>query len=177
VSDHDFLKIIAVLRLAVPYTGIILSTRESAEMRKKCLDLGVSQISAGSKTNPGGYKEAQDSVAQFTVGDSRSLLEVIKDVVGSGYIPSFCTGCYRKGRVGKDFMDLAKPGLIKKHCLTNALSTFYEYLVDFSDDELMQSGRKLMSKMVDEDVESDNMRKYIADVFERIEQGERDVYL
>jgi 2-iminoacetate synthase len=177
VSDHDFLKIIAVLRLAVPYTGIILSTRESAEVRKKCLDLGVSQISAGSKTNPGGYNEAEEAVAQFTVGDSRSLLEVIKDVVESGYIPSFCTGCYRKGRVGKDFMDLAKPGLIKKHCLTNALSTFYEYLVDFSDDELMQSGRKLMSKMVDEDVVGDNMRKYVADVFERIEQGERDVYL
>lgn len=179
VSDRDFLKIIAILRLAVPYTGIILSTRESAEMRKKCLDLGISQMSAGSKTDPGGYNQAQghSDKEQFSIADERSLCEVIKDVVDSGHIPSFCTGCYRRGRVGKDFMDLAKPGLIKKHCLTNALATFYEYILDFGDEELKKSGRSLMAQMIEDDITNVRLKRYVHDAFIQIDEGKRDVYL
>ena len=131
VSDEDFLKLVAILRLAVPYTGLIMSTRETAAIRGLTLELGVSQISAGSRTNPGGYKEdSQFEAAQFQLGDHRSLAEVVKDLGDHGFIPSFCTGCYRLGRTGKDFMDLAKPGRIKAKCAPNALSTFEEYLLD-----------------------------------------------
>jgi 2-iminoacetate synthase len=132
VSDEDFMKLIAILRLAVPYTGMIMSTRETAEMRAATFALGVSQISAGSRTNPGGYGEDKNGYAgQFQLGDHRPLSEVIKDVCDLGYIPSFCTACYRLGRTGQDFMDLAKPGLIKEKCAPNALSTFLEYLLDY----------------------------------------------
>ena len=142
LSDRDFAKVIAVLRLSVPYTGIILSTRESAALRNEALALGVSQISAGSRTNPGGYSEAAEgeSGPQFQLGDHRSLDEVIKDCLTAGYLPSFCTGCYRKGRTGKDFMDLAKPGLIKHYCLPNAILTLKEYLVDFASEETRRIG-------------------------------------
>ena len=138
VSDNNFKKLVAVLRCAVPYTGIILSTRESAEMREDIFNLGVSQISAGSKTNPGGYGEAiinPEDEEQFTLNDTRSTGEIIKSVIKHGFIPSFCTGCYRLGRVGQDFMDLAKPGLIHLHCLPNALTTLKEYLIDYADEE------------------------------------------
>ena len=179
VSDKDFYKIIAILRLAVPYTGIILSTRESAATRKKCLDLGISQMSAGSKTDPGGYQleSTHQNKEQFTTGDHRNLQEVIKEIVTMGHIPSFCTGCYRMGRVGADFMDLAKPGLIKKHCLTNAISSFYEYLVDFSDPELKTSGTDLIHTMINRDVPNENLKKYIHDSLEKINKGSRDLYL
>jgi 2-iminoacetate synthase len=134
VTDEDFRKIVAILRLAVPYTGIILSTRENPAIRRESLALGVSQISAGSRTNPGGYADAEGPTAegQFSLGDHRELDEVIRDVSSLGYIPSFCTGCYRLGRTGKDFMDLAKPGEIKRHCDPNAVSTFMEYLIDYA---------------------------------------------
>jgi 2-iminoacetate synthase len=134
VTDEDFRKIVAILRLAVPYTGIILSTRENPAIRRESLALGVSQISAGSRTNPGGYADAEGPAAegQFSLGDHRELDEVIRDVSSLGYIPSFCTGCYRLGRTGKDFMDLAKPGEIKRHCDPNAVSTFMEYLIDYA---------------------------------------------
>ncbi|MBK9577162.1 MAG: [FeFe] hydrogenase H-cluster radical SAM maturase HydG [Fibrobacterota bacterium] len=127
VTDSDFLRIIAVLRLALPYAGIILSTRETAQVRRQGLDIGVSQISAGSRTNPGGYASRQGA-EQFSLGDHRTLDEVVADLVGLGHIPSFCTGCYRKGRTGHDFMDLAKPGAIQHFCLPNALTSFQEYL-------------------------------------------------
>ncbi|MEI7613342.1 MAG: [FeFe] hydrogenase H-cluster radical SAM maturase HydG, partial [Betaproteobacteria bacterium] len=133
VSDSDFKKIIAILRLAVPYTGLILSTRESAEIRRECYTLGVSQISAGSRTNPGGYSDDQSdeehSGGQFQLGDHRSLNEVVQELAAMGFIPSFCTACYRLGRTGADFMDLAKPGLIKLKCDPNAVTTFQEYLL------------------------------------------------
>jgi len=111
----------------VPYTGIIMSTRETPNIRRETFALGVSQISAGSRTNPGGYAEAEanpaESTSQFQLGDHRDLDEVVRDVASMGYVPSFCTGCYRLGRTGHDFMDLAKPGAIKLHCDPNALST------------------------------------------------------
>jgi 2-iminoacetate synthase len=147
VSDVDFQKIVAILRLAVPYTGIIMSTRETAQMRRETFALGVSQISAGSRTNPGGYAEGDvdPDGAQFCLGDHRPLDEVIRDVAEMGYIPSFCTACYRLGRTGGDFMDLAKPGEIKWHCDPNALSTFQEYLLDYASPATREVGEKLIA--------------------------------
>lgn len=179
VSDFDFKKIIAVLRCAVPYTGIILSTRESAQMRRAAFELGVSQISAGSKTNPGGYGESesdQGTESQFSLGDTRSLLEVIKDVVHAEHVPSFCTGCYRLGRVGKDFMDLAKPGLIKAHCLPNALFTFAEFIHDFGDEELSRDGYALMERMIDRDIVKTSQRENVRVKLLEIKNGKRDIY-
>lgn len=175
VSDEDFRKIIAVLRIAVPYTGIILSTRENPSMRRESFSLGVSQISAGSRTNPGGYRNAQ-SDGQFSLGDTRPLMEVIKDIVGQGYIPSFCTSCYRLGRVGRDFMDLAKPGLIKQHCLPNAMFTFAEYLEDFADAELRQDGRRLIETMLADDIANSSQREKVFNNLKAIEAGKRDIY-
>ncbi|MCL2647778.1 MAG: [FeFe] hydrogenase H-cluster radical SAM maturase HydG [Phycisphaerales bacterium] len=147
VSDHDFWKIVAMIRLAVPYTGIIMSTRENAEVRRKTFAMGVSQISAGSRTNPGGYAAelSGEEDGQFQLGDHRGLDEVVRDCAELGYIPSFCTACYRLGRTGRDFMDLAKPGLIKDHCGPNALASFYEYLLDYASPETKAAGRKLIA--------------------------------
>jgi len=187
VSDKDFKKIIAVLRLAVPYTGIILSTRENSETRRFAFELGVSQISAGSKTNPGGYTEHEEHLkttgrdvgteAQFSLGDTRPLMEVIKDIVEAKHIPSFCTGCYRLGRVGKDFMDLAKPGLIKEHCLPNAIFTFAEYLHDFADEELRISGFRLIDSIIEKDIKDEATRSMVINKLEEIRLGKRDVYI
>lgn len=173
VSDEDFKKIIAVLRLAVPYTGIILSTRENADMRRAAFELGISQISGGSKTNPGGYED-DNADEQFTRGDHRPLEAVISDIVDHGYIPSFCTGCYRLGRVGKDFMDLAKPGLIKAHCLPNAMFTFAEYLYDFASEDLKARGLALIEKMM-KDLPPARAEQTKANL-ERVAKGERDIY-
>jgi len=141
VSDIDFRRIVAILRLAVPYTGIIMSTRETPNIRRETFALGVSQISAGSRTNPGGYAEDEEyDCSQFALGDHRPLDEVIRDVASLGYIPSFCTACYRLGRTGEDFMDLAKPGKIKDHCDVNAVSTFMEYLCDYASDKTLAVG-------------------------------------
>ncbi len=147
VSDADFKKIVAILRLAVPYTGIIMSTRENADTRRATFQLGVSQISAGSRCNPGGYAELGDGhdAEQFQLGDHRSLDEVVRDVASLGYTPSFCTACYRLGRTGADFMDLAKPGLIKEHCSPNALSSCMEYLMGYASAETRQTGEKLVN--------------------------------
>ena len=146
VSDTDFKKIVAILRLAVPYTGIIMSTRENAATRRATFELGVSQISAGSRCDPGGYAQEGDSyrTEQFQLGDHRSLDEVVRDVASLGYTPSFCTACYRLGRTGADFMDLAKPGLIKKHCGPNALSSCMEYLLDYASPQTRQVGENLV---------------------------------
>ncbi len=178
VTDDDFRKIIAVLRIAVPYTGIILSTRESAAMRREAFELGVSQISAGSRTNPGGYSESSHETGeQFSLGDTRPLLSVIKDIVEHNHIPSFCTGCYRLGRVGKDFMDMAKPGLIKQHCLPNAMFTFAEYLHDFADAELKEKGFALIDQMLSSEIGAGKLKKTTLENLERIAAGKRDIYL
>ena len=176
VSDIDFRKIVAILRLAVPYTGIIMSTRETAKMRRETFALGVSQISAGSKTNPGGYEEESedDPSGQFSLGDHRSLDEVIRDVASMGYIPSFCTACYRLGRTGSDFMDLAKPGDIKLHCGPNALSSFKEYLKNYASAETLEIGNKLIQKTLNE---MDGVAKQRAEkLVKRVEAGRDDVY-
>ncbi len=175
VSDEDFKKLVAILRLAVPYTGIIMSTRESPEMRRATFALGVSQISAGSRTNPGGYGEDKDDASQFSLGDHRSLKEVIADVMELGYIPSFCTGCYRLGRTGEDFMDMAKPGLIKLHCQPNALLTLKEYLIDYGDHELRSLGESLIERETSRIPETARREATIKNL-KRIEEGARDLF-
>lgn len=177
LSDDEFKKCVAVLRLAVPYTGIILSTRETPQMRNACLELGVSQISAASCVNPGGYSYDKDNGSQFTLTDSRTLAQVIDAVVDAKHMPSFCTGCYRLGRVGKDFMDMAKPGLIKKHCLPNAMFTFAEYLEDFAPAPLKTKGYALIESTTKENfAEGSPIRQLIDDNLSKIKQGKRDLY-
>lgn len=177
VSDDDFKKIIAIIRIALPYTGIILSTRENDDMRTELFNYGISQISAGSRTNPGAYaSEEEHTGSQFQLGDHRTLDEVVSGMIDSGYIPSFCTGCYRKGRVGHDFMDLAKPGLIKEFCMPNALFTFREYLNDFASPETKEKGYKLMKELI-AGVEKPALKKTIETNVAKIDEGERDIYL
>ncbi len=175
VSDVDFRKIVAILRLAVPYTGIIMSTRESADIRRETFALGVSQISAGSRTNPGEYSEDEkfDS-AQFSLGDHRPLDEVIRDVAALGYVPSFCTACYRLGRTGRDFMDLAKPGEIKEHCGPNALATFQEYLEDYASSATRAAGEAtIAAALAAMDAEA---RRRAERMVALVRSGKRDVY-
>jgi len=178
VSDSDFKKLVAVIRCAVPYTGMILSTRESPKMRRVLFHLGVSQISAGSKTNPGGYEEAKvnpENEEQFALSDTRAAPDVIKDMMKRGYIPSFCTACYRLGRTGKDFMDLAKPGLIQNFCQPNALLTLQEYLEDYADDETKRIGEELIAKeatkITNKKIEEGFFKKLV-----KIKNAERDLY-
>jgi 2-iminoacetate synthase len=176
ISDIDFRKLVAILRLAVPYTGIIMSTRESANIRRETFALGVSQISAGSRTNPGGYgSDERFEEAQFCLGDHRSLDEVIKDIAELGYIPSFCTACYRLGRTGKDFMDLAKPGDIRTHCDPNALGTFLEYLIDYASPATQEAGRNLISQTVEQ--KSGIEREQAETILAKVQSGKRDVFV
>jgi 2-iminoacetate synthase len=179
VSDYDFKRIVAILRVAVPYTGMILSTRERPEVRREVFKVGISQISAGSRTNPGGYhsgEEGMDDAAQFNLGDTRSLDEVILDISREGHIPSFCTACYRLGRTGKDFMDLAKPGLIQKFCRTNAIMTYLEYLVDYALPETRQVGEELIARLVKETGQN-GTRHLLEEKLAKIRNGERDLYI
>lgn len=174
VSDLDFRKIVAILRLAVPYTGIIMSTRETPNLRRETFAIGVSQISAGSRTNPGGYAEGERPDGQFSLGDHRSLDEVIKDIAEMGYIPSFCTACYRLGRTGADFMDYAKPGEIKTYCDPNALSTFQEYLRDYGSDETKKAGEKLIQQTLAKmDEKSRTASQWL---IEKVRAGETDCF-
>jgi 2-iminoacetate synthase len=179
VSDHDFKKLVAIIRMAVPYTGIILTTRETVAMRAEVFALGVSQISAGSRTNPGGYQENSSDAfraAQFNLGDTRTLDEVILDITEKGHIPSFCTACYRLGRTGKDFMDLAKPALIHKFCQTNALFSFKEYLMDYGSPVTREAGNKLIVQILENKFKP-KTKKSIIDKLQKIEDGQRDVYI
>ena len=175
VSNFDFKKLVAILRLAVPYTGIILSTRETAEMRREAIALGVSQISAGSKTNPGGYADSEDNSSQFSLGDHRSIDEVIRDVISMGYIPSFCTACYRLGRTGEHFMELAKSGKIKSMCTPNALATFQEYLQDYASSETRVMGRKLIATEIRKFPKP--LRKTVQNMLAKLKSGEHDIYI
>lgn len=175
VDDDAFRKIISIVRMAMPYTGIILSTRETKDLREELMQYGVSQVSAGSKTSPGGYSESKDNM-QFSLGDHRSLEEVISDMTDAGYIPSFCTGCYRKGRVGGDFMDLAKPGLIKKYCVPNGLTSYSEYLHDYATDANKKKGLKLIDKLAAE-IPFENVKEQTIKSLNEIKDGTRDIYL
>ena len=179
VSDRDFKKLVAILRMAVPYTGMILSTREKPELRSEVFNYGVSQISAGSRTNPGGYSDTTSDryrAAQFNLGDTRTLDEVILDITERGHISSFCTACYRLGRTGKDFMDLAKPGLIQKFCQTNAVFSFKEYLLDYASPKTKKAGEKLIAEMLEKSFKSQR-KKMLINRLQTIEEGKRDVYI
>ena len=174
VSDDDFLKLIAILRLAVPYTGMIISTRESPEIRKKAFKIGISQASAGSVTTTGGYGR-KDAQPQFNIHDERSLEEVIREVIKDKMVPSFCTACYRSGRTGERFMKLSKPGEIHKFCRPNALLTFAEYLYDCTTNGITEQGMKLIAdyleRIEDEPIRAETRRR-LAD----IKNGKRDLY-
>lgn len=180
VSDRDFRRLIAILRLALPYTGLILSTRENETLRDELFAYGISQISAGSRTEPGAYAAGQPQPGstvsgQFQLGDHRSLEAVTTCLADKGYVPSFCTGCYRKGRVGADFMDLAKPGLIKCFCEPNAIFTYREYLADFASPAARQAGTRLINRLIRDTDEP--LRSSIQAGLDKIAAGERDVYL
>jgi len=177
VSNRDFLKLIAIMRLAVPYTGMIMSSREKPEMRRQTYELGISQISAGCRTDPGGYAQgsADNEGSQFQSGDHRELDEVLRDVIETGHLPSFCTACYRTGRTGADFMDLAKPGDIKYHCQPNALSTLKEYLIDYASPETKAAGEKLIA---DELAAMDKRQLSVTEpMLAQVRDGERDVFV
>lgn len=176
INDEQFKKIIAILRLAVPYTGMILTTRESTEMRREAIELGITQLSAGSKTNPGGYSE-EDSTSQFSMSDNRTLDEMVKELSETGFIPSFCTSCYRLGRVGVDFMPFAREGSIHKFCDPNALSTFAEYLNDYASPETKKAGFEAIQKHIEENFTNEKMKAEIKATLNRINDGERDLFV
>ncbi len=181
VNDRDFKKIVAIIRLAVPYTGMILSTREGISFRRELLDIGISQMSAGSCVGVGGYAQKGGEQAcetgetpQFYLADHRKPLDVLKWLVEDGYVPSYCTACYREGRTGDRFMPLAKSGQIGNFCSPNALLTFEEYLSDYGDDELRQMGRKLIDKEI-ANVPDEKRRAAATAYLARIRSGERDL--
>ncbi|SFD88780.1 [FeFe] hydrogenase H-cluster radical SAM maturase HydG [Thermophagus xiamenensis] len=179
VSDEDFTRLVAILRLAVPYTGLILTAREPAHIRDEVLQFGVSQIDGGTNIEMKGYskqKEQQDlDQEQFSIGDNRSLNEVMDELIGHGYLPSFCTACYRLKRTGEHFMEFSVPGFIKRFCQPNAILTMAEYLEDYAPPETREKGYRLIQ---------DNLKEYSDDQFrgkliqrlERIKRGERDLY-
>jgi 2-iminoacetate synthase len=178
VSDSDFVKLVAVLRLAVPYTGVILSTRETPAMRDRLVNMGVSQVSAESRTAPGGYSSDDNNNShdiQFTLGDQRTLDEMIGSLVEQGFLPSFCAACYRKERTGQAFMNLARPGTIKGMCQVNALVTLKEYLDDFASAQVKQAGYKLIDDSVSQLDELG--QEMVKGMFANIEQGQRDEYI
>jgi 2-iminoacetate synthase len=183
VSDDDFKKLVAIIRLAVPYTGMILSTREKPRFRDEVISLGISQISAGSCTGVGGYKQEQErkergeecSSLQFNIEDHRSPDEIIRSLSESGYIPSYCTACYRTGRTGDRFMELAKTGEIQNVCQPNAILTFKEYLEDYASEETKKVGEAAIKKHL-ERITNSKIREKTEEWLSRIEKGERDFY-
>jgi 2-iminoacetate synthase len=180
MADRDFKKIVAILRLAVPYTGIILSTRERPGFRDEVIKVGVSQISAGSQTGVGAYRhehraDLEDEVPQFAVDDNRTPDEIIASLAKSGYIPSYCTACYRQGRTGDRLMEFAKTGEIQNLCQPNAILTFKEYLLDYASDSTRRTGEEAIKAHL-EMIPSEKVRKETEKRLARLEQGERDFY-
>jgi iron-only hydrogenase maturation rSAM protein HydG len=180
VKDEDFVKLVAILRLAVPYTGMILTARESVAVRREVMQFGVSQIDGGTKLELGSYSqslnEKQDlKKEQFMINDNRSLGEIVEDLVDHDYIPSFCTACYRLGRTGEHFMEFSVPGFIKRYCTPNAMLTLSEYLVDYAKPEVAKKGWQL----IDRELQKLDGHQDVAEVksrIDRIKQGERDLY-
>ena len=175
IDDDTFEKLVAVLRIAVPYTGIIISTRESRRARERVLAVGVSQISGGSRTSVGGYTtpERHDETAQFDVNDTRSLDEVINWLLELGYIPSFCTACYREGRTGDRFMSLVKSGQIANCCQPNALMTLQEYLEDYASPDTKAKGEKVIAEELKR-IPNEKVRAIATERIAKIKAGERD---
>jgi len=180
VTDEEFTRIIAILRLAVPYTGMILTAREPKHIRNEVLQYGCSQIDAGTKIEMGAY--AQEKLTnqnlnkeQFLINDERSLSEVIDELLENDYLPSFCTACYRLGRTGEHFMEFSVPGFIKRYCTPNAILTLSEYIVDYATEKTAEKGWKVVEKNINE-LESEKMKKLLIERIEKIKQGERDLY-
>ena len=176
ISDDMFAKIVACIRVAVPYTGMIISTRESPKARQRVLELGVSQISGGSRTSVGGYateEPEEENSSQFDLSDRRTLDEVVRWLMELGHVPSFCTACYREGRTGDRFMSLCKSGQIHNCCLPNALMTLKEYLEDYASPETKQIGEQLIQRELGV-IPKEKVREVVMDRLQKIEAGERD---
>ncbi len=181
VSDADFTKLVAILRLAVPYTGLILTAREPVHIRQEIMQFGVSQIDGGTNIEMKGYSQQRNSgdqhldKEQFQINDNRSLNEIIDELIENDYIPSFCTSCYRAGRTGEHFMEFSVPGFIKRFCQPNAMLTLAEYLEDYATDETKQKGYQLIeNKLISFDDE--RFKKQLIDKLEKVKQGKRDLY-
>ncbi|MGM0380034.1 MAG: [FeFe] hydrogenase H-cluster radical SAM maturase HydG [Bacillota bacterium] len=178
VSDKELKRIVAILRLAVPYTGLILTAREPAELRSEMFELGVSQIDAGTKIELDGYtKEDEQDLdkEQFEIGDTRSLEEVIYELLENDFTPSFCTACYRLGRTGEHFMEFAKPGFIHEYCIPNACLTLAEYLIDYANEETKKLGFKKIDKKVEE-LENEEVKAKLIKKLEKVKNEKRDLY-
>ncbi|MBQ8324382.1 MAG: [Clostridia bacterium] len=176
ISEDTFAKLVACIRVAVPYTGMIISTRESPKARARVLELGVSQISGGSRTSVGGYvtpEPEEENSAQFDLSDRRTLDEVVRWLMELGHVPSFCTACYREGRTGDRFMSLCKSGQIHNCCLPNALMTLKEYLEDYASPETKVIGEELIRKEL-ESIPKEKVREIVLDRLEKIADGQRD---
>ena len=175
IDDDTFAKICALIRIAVPYTGMIISTRESQQVREKVIGLGVSQISGASRTSVGGYAEEErpHDTEQFDVSDNRTLDEVVRWLMEGGYIPSFCTACYREGRTGDRFMSLCKAGQIQNCCHPNALMTLKEYLIDYASEETKEIGEQLIEKEL-LNIPKEKVKEICEENLKKIEQGKRD---
>jgi hypothetical protein len=176
VPDDVFEKIVALIRVSTPYTGMIMSTRESQSMRERGLALGISQISGGSRTSVGGYVEEEkpeDNSAQFDTSDQRTLNEIVDWLLELGYIPSFCTACYRAGRTGDRFMELAKTGEIQNCCQPNALMTLNEYILDYGSEKTKAHGKKVIQEQMDV-IENKDVQKKAAQYIAQMKDGERD---
>ncbi len=181
VNDEEFVRIIAILRLAVPYTGMILTAREPAHVRDQVLEFGCSQIDAGTKLEIGAYADAasddQDlNKEQFKINDNRSLDEVMDELIGKDYLPSFCTACYRLGRTGEHFMEFSVPGFIKRFCQPNAILTLSEYLEDYGSEETRKKGYQLIDRSIKELEDDPKVVKQLKERLEKIKNGERDLY-
>ena len=176
VTDEEMKKIVAIYRLALPYTGIILSTREATTLRDELLEVGVSQLSAGSKTNPGGYDHQTKNANQFEISDERTLEEMIATICEKGYLPSFCTACYRGGRTGERFMKLAKTGDIHKLCQPNSIMTFQENIEDFAPAPLKANYQNIIAREIAK-IEDKKIKELTQDRVKKIQNGERDLYL
>ena len=180
VGDHEFKRLVAVLRLAVPYTGLILTAREPAELRREVMAFGVSQIDAGSRIELGGYTEAGDAQVlqreQFELGDVRSLDDVMRELMTDGYVPSFCTACYRLGRTGEHFMEFAIPGFIQNMCTPNALLTLTEYLVDYASPETRAAGEAAVRRELDKLPEGQRKQDLVSRLRRIQETDERELH-
>lgn len=185
VDDANFKKLVAIIRIAVPYTGMILSTRESAEMRAELLKVGMSQMSAGSKTDVGAYHRDHTAATeqalgnlpgQFSLQDHRATPDVVKDLMLEGYVPSWCTACYRKGRTGEHFMKIAKAGNIHSFCHPNSILSLQEYLKDYGTEEMKKIGDELIKKEMDTGL-TDSAKRLLTRKMEKVEKGEHDVFI
>ncbi len=181
VSDAEFTRLVAILRLAVPYTGLILTARETAAIRNEIMQFGVSQIDGGTNIEMGGYSKKKENadqdidLEQFQINDNRTLNEIMDELIEQKYIPSFCTACYRLGRTGEHFMEFSVPGFIKRFCQPNALMTLVEYLVDYAPQDTKEKGFQLVQEKLDE-IEDITFRNQLIQKIEQIKAGSRDLY-